>query len=162
MSRMSLRRSLGRRGLPADRDFQGQNRRNLLRCQSGLTLPNASRHENMRPRITITSRVESCARCGFAFRSWYSASYFRGVSAASGRSRDEYEEMDEIACDGRQNRKAACEHSEDGAGHQRRALHVTPHYVTSNSPLNGISADNNKVKLVPATREQFQLERVTC
>jgi len=91
ISAMSLRRSLGIRGLPTGRDFQRHNRRNPFRCQrmnvSGLTFTRASRHENMRPRITIRSRVESLARCGLTFRSWNSASCFRRkrFSAASAR-----------------------------------------------------------------------------
>jgi hypothetical protein len=73
ISRMSRRKSLGICGLPTGRDFQRQKRRNPLRCQrrnvSGLTFTRASRHENMRPSIRIISRVESCARRGFTFRS---------------------------------------------------------------------------------------------
>jgi hypothetical protein len=43
-----------------------------LRCQrmkvSGLIFTRAQRHKNMRPQITMTSRVESWARCGFTLR----------------------------------------------------------------------------------------------
>src|SRR5215472_690963 len=78
---MSLRRSLGMRGLPTGRDFQRQRRRNPWRCQrtkvSGRTFTRASRHANRRPRITIISRVVSSARCGFTFRSWNRASGLR-------------------------------------------------------------------------------------
>src|SRR6516164_11122344 len=81
ISRMSLRRSLGIRGLPTGRDFQRQRRRNPLRCQrtkvSGRTFTRASRHANRRPRITIISRVESSERCSFTFRSWNRASCLR-------------------------------------------------------------------------------------
>jgi len=83
------RQVLGFRGLPGDLDFQRQNRRNLLRCQrmnvSGLTFTRASRHANRRPRITIISRVESLARCGFTFHSWNRTSCLRRkrFSAAS-------------------------------------------------------------------------------
>ena len=52
-----------------------------LRCQrtkvSGRTFTRASRHANRRPRITISSRVESSARCGFSFRSLNRASCLR-------------------------------------------------------------------------------------
>src|SRR6516164_7662432 len=91
ISRMSLRRSLGIRGLPTGRHFQRQKRRNPLRCQrrkvSGLTFTRASRQENMRPRMTIISRVESWARCGLSLRSWNKASCLRRkrFSAASAR-----------------------------------------------------------------------------
>src|SRR5215472_16159501 len=78
---MSLRRSLGMRGLPTGRDFQRQRRRNPLRCQrtkvSGRTFTRASRHANRRPRITLSSRVESSARCGYTFRSRNRASGLR-------------------------------------------------------------------------------------
>src|SRR5215831_13837991 len=80
-SGMSLRKSLGMRGLPTGRDFQRQRRRNPWRCQrtkvSGRTFTRASRHANRRPRITIISRVESSARCGFTFRSRNRASGLR-------------------------------------------------------------------------------------
>src|SRR5215831_10464341 len=91
ISRISLRRSLGIRGLPRGRDFQRQRRRNPLRCQrmnvSGWTFTRASRQANRRPRITIISRVESSARCGFTLRSWNRASCLRKLrfSAASAR-----------------------------------------------------------------------------
>src|SRR5215472_11234205 len=78
---MSLRRSLGMRGPPTGRDFQRQRRRNPWRCQrtkvSGRTFTRASRHANRRPRITIISRVESSARCGFTYRSRNRASGLR-------------------------------------------------------------------------------------
>jgi hypothetical protein len=66
-------------------------RRNPLRCQRrkvlGLTFTRASRQENMRPRMTIVSRVESWARCGLTLRSWNKASCLRRkrFSAASAR-----------------------------------------------------------------------------
>jgi hypothetical protein len=72
---------------------------------SGLTFTRASCHANRRPRITIISRVESFARCGFTLRSWNRASCFtqERFSAASARRdrENEYEEMDEIARYGR-------------------------------------------------------------
>ena len=52
------------------------------------------------------------------------------------RPRNEYEEMGEIARNGRQRRKAVCQRSEDRAAHKRLALHVTWRYVTSNWRLN--------------------------
>src|SRR5215467_5434819 len=58
---------------PTGRDFQRQRRRNPMRRQrrkvSGLTFTKALRQENMRSRIAIISRVESCARRRFTFRS---------------------------------------------------------------------------------------------
>src|SRR6516165_2480933 len=95
ISRMSLRRSLGNRGLPTGRDFQRQKRRNPLRCQrrkvSGLTFTKASRHENMRPRMTILSRVESWARCGLTLRSWNKASCLRRKRFSAARARRDRE-----------------------------------------------------------------------
>src|SRR5262249_61907817 len=41
------------------------------------------------------------------------------------RSRNEYEEMDEIARYGRQRRDALCQRSKDGPRHERPALHAT-------------------------------------
>ena len=81
ISRISLRRSLGICGLPTGRDFQRQRRRKPLRCQrmkvSGWTFTRAPRQENMCPRMTIISRVESLARCGFSVRCWNKASCLR-------------------------------------------------------------------------------------
>jgi len=136
ISPMSLRRSLGIRGLPTGRDFQRHNRRNPFRCQrmnvSGLTFTRASRHENMRPRITISSLVESSARCGLTFRSWNSASCFRRKRFSAARARRDRKTRTRRRTrsrNERQRREAVCQRSEDGAGHQRLALHVTRRYV---------------------------------
>src|SRR5215467_1719235 len=43
--------------------------------------------------------------------------------------------MDEIARDGGQRGEAVCQRLEDGAGHERPALHVTRRYVTANCRL---------------------------
>ena len=46
------------------------------------------------------------------------------------RPRNENEEMNEIAHNGRQRREAMCQRLEDGTGHKRLALHVTRRYGT--------------------------------
>ena len=40
--------------------------------------------------------------------------------------------MDDIARDEEQRGEAVCQQLEDGAGHERSALHVTRRYVTAN------------------------------
>src|SRR5215831_19080589 len=91
ISRISRRRSLGRRGRPMGLDFQRQNSRNPWRCQrmsvDALTFTSASRHGNMRLKVAIIQRVESLARRGLTWRSWKSASCLRRkrFSAASAR-----------------------------------------------------------------------------
>src|SRR5713101_6521298 len=64
----------GQASLPVGWDFQRQNSRNPLRCQrssvSAFTFTSASRHGNIRLRVTIIHRVESSARRGLTFRSW--------------------------------------------------------------------------------------------
>ena len=72
ISRMSPRRSWGRRGLPIGRDFQAPEETESLAVPVeegiGLDVHKAPRHQNMRPRMTMISRVESWARCGFTLR----------------------------------------------------------------------------------------------
>ena len=76
------------------------------------------------------------------------------------RPRNEYEEMGEIARNGRQRREAVCQRSEDGAGHKRLALHVTRRYVTWHWRLNGIYADHNLGLTKEALKAKVHLGRI--
>src|SRR5579863_6627795 len=88
--RIRSRRFPGKRGLPVGLDFHRQKSRNPLRCQrssvSAFTFISASRHGNIRLRVTIIHRVESSARRGLIFRSWNSASCFRRKRFSAARA----------------------------------------------------------------------------
>jgi hypothetical protein len=94
---------------------------------SGWTFTRTSRHENVRPRITITSRVESWARCGFTLRSWNKASCLRKkrFSAASSRRDRETSTRRRTRSQATKDSRveAVCQQMEEGAGHERCAEH---------------------------------------
>ena len=87
---------------------------------SGLTFTRASRQENMRPGMTIISRVESWALVWLDLALLEQGELFAqeevlGCQCAA-RPRGEDKEMDEITRHHRQRRETVCQHSEPGAG----------------------------------------------
>ena len=65
-------------------------------------------------------------------------------SQCAARPGNEHEETDEITRDEGQRVEAVCQQFEDGAGHERSALHVTRRYATANWRPGEISADHTR------------------
>ena len=63
-------------------------------------------------------------------------------SQCAARPGNKHEEADEIAGEAGQRGEAACQQLEDGAGHERSALHITGRYALANWRPGEISADH--------------------